>query len=129
MLGYTFLSAFTLLIPRSIWANKPDGLINYFTNDISPAYWEHGGSLPIGLHFEFLANFYILGLFLFLALLIHFDRLFIKYVNSIFELRNHAAVFGTSVCIIVFRGSGLDLAMLILLGSIVCITCMGKGKI
>ena len=74
--GVTLITPFFIIFPRDLFLNKPDGAVNYFTNFVSPGYWEVGGSLPVIIINEFIMNFGLIGCVIFV--------LFVYFINYIF---------------------------------------------
>lgn len=121
-LGGTYLKVLLSPIPRSIWKNKPEGLILKYTYELNPEHKITGQSLPVVHYAEGFANFYWLGIIPIVLIMIVFEKMF-WYVL----ICNHKTVFNWKlifsiyvICILFqyIRGSGFDLfSLYVLFGS------------
>lgn len=114
--GGTYLKILFSPIPRSIWKNKPEGMILKYTYTLNPEHKKKGQSLPVVHYAEGFANFYWLGIFVVVAILVFFEKMFWYVVTcDNMNILNGKLVFYTYIICILFqyiRGSGFDLFLL-----------------
>lgn len=111
--GGTYLKILFTPIPRSIWKNKPEGMILKYTYTLKEEYRKEGQSLPVVHYAEGFANFYWFGVIIVVAILLAFDRLF-WYIVTLKDMHilNGKLIFSIYLMCILFqyiRGSGFDL--------------------
>ena len=73
LLGSSFLKVLFIPIPRSVFNYKPQSMVDAFTWAYDPEFRSMGGSFPVSVYSEFLANFHFLGIF-FLIFFLYFFR-------------------------------------------------------
>lgn len=59
--SYSFIEAFSILVPRSIWPDRPMGASQWFANTYFPEIAAIGGGFAFSLLIEILINFSIIG--------------------------------------------------------------------
>ena len=114
--GSTFIKFLFLPIPRSVFPDKPDSMIDIYTKKFDPVFRNRGGSYPVIIYAEAFWNFHLLGMFLVYILFFVLNNFYIKMVNNIKKHTYTLFTFFTLylyVTIIQFvRGSGLELWLL-----------------
>lgn len=111
--GGTYLKTFLSPIPRSIWPNKPLGMILKYTYTLNPRHKKIGQSLPVVHYAEGFANFYWLGIIIVVVILYLVERFYWYIITrKVMSILNGKLVFAIYLNCIVFqyiRGSGFDL--------------------
>lgn len=111
--GSTFYKFFFMPIPRSIFEDKPNSMIDVYTERFSPSFRALGGSFPIVIYAESFWNFYYLApVFLFLLFRL-LNIFYLRMVRSVFEkrmiVRDIFLIYLYVTIIQVIRGSGLEI--------------------
>jgi oligosaccharide repeat unit polymerase len=96
--GLTYITAFTNLVPRSIWPKKPDPGGVVFTRDYTNGMYDEFNHYSTGLFPEAMINFgiyggFIFGIFLLIFMLIGSSYIFYKYVLNKFYINRVRDVF------------------------------------
>lgn len=108
--GSTFLKVFTVPVPRSLYPDKPLGILEIYTSYHSPAFRDIGGSWVSTMYSEFFWNFHFLGLvalllasYLMAKVYLHLGASIRRRVSydDLFLLYSYQAMFE------LIRGSGL----------------------
>lgn len=111
--GGTYLKLLLAPIPRSLWKNKPEGMILKYTYTLNPNHRKKGQSLPVVHYAEGFANFYWFGMIAVVFILVFFEKMFWYVITcNNMNILNGKLVFYTYVICILFqyiRGSGFDL--------------------
>ena len=122
--GSTIAKVFFLLIPRSIFPNKPSSMIDEYTSAFDPFFREAGGSYPVNLIVESFWNFSYFGV-LFLVIL---TIILSVYHNSVYKknflsdrMDCYCYMFIFYNLLVYFRGSGLDMFIVFCVLGITCI--------
>lgn len=107
--GSSFLKVLFLPVPRTLFPDKPESVIQVYTKTFAPSAWAAGGSLPVMFPSEMYLNFWYLGL---LALVMVF-WLLNSFYRRLAALRpgsfgHLSALFLTVTVLSLARGSGLD---------------------
>lgn len=114
--GSTLLNAFSVVVPRSIFPNKPLSVIELYTQFYYPAFAARGGSYPPNLFAEMCWNFgYIGGLLGVFLIFIGFNHIFFNFVAKVrssvgsIDLWMLLVFGGYYYLLMLMRGSGWDL--------------------
>lgn len=114
--GGTYAKVLLSPIPRSIWKNKPEGIILKYTYTLNPEHKKKGQSLPVVHYAEGFANFYWFGIIAVVFILVFFEKMFWYVITcNDMNILNGKLVFYIYIVCILFqyiRGSGFDLFML-----------------
>ncbi len=111
--GLTVIKPIFLVVPRELWENKPDSIIEIFTNANLKDLFETGMSLPVSLPGELFINFSALSLFIFFLILLFGDKLFSSAIKSNdFNLKTVLSICLAITFFMLVRGSGFDLYIL-----------------
>lgn len=114
--GGSYLKFLLAPIPRSIWKNKPKGIILKYSYAVDPGYEKIGHSMPVVHYAEGFANFYWLGFIIAAFVIVIFEYIFwyiIRVKNkSVFNLKLVFFIYINSMIFQYIRGSGFDLFML-----------------
>ncbi|WP_430410905.1 hypothetical protein [Kordia sp.] len=114
--GGTYVKIFLTPIPRSIWKNKPEGMILKYTYTLNPEHKKNGQSLPVVHYAEGFANFYWFGMIAVVFILVSFEKIFWYVIKQRkIKILNGKLIFSIYIVCILFqyiRGSGFDLFML-----------------
>ncbi|AXT18583.1 hypothetical protein D7030_06935 [Flavobacteriaceae bacterium AU392] len=109
-------------IPRSIWKNKPDGIILKYSYALDPNYKKIGQSMPVVHYGEGFVNFYWLGFIVATLIIVVFEYLYWCIIETNWKsIFNWKFVFFIYINCIIFqyiRGSGFDLFMLYVTASL-----------
>jgi hypothetical protein len=111
--GSTFYKFFFIPIPRSILEDKPNSMIDTYTQRFSPSFRSIGGSFPIVIYAESFWNFFYLAP-VFLFFLFKFLNIFyLKMVRSVYEkkmiVRDLFLIYLYVTIIQFIRGSGIEI--------------------
>jgi len=114
--GSTFLKVIFLPIPKRIFPNKPDSMIDIYTRKYDPEFRRIGGSYPISIYGEAFWNFHLFAL-IFLFLIFYFiNRLYLKMVlylkQDILNIKSFFLLYMYITIIQFIRGSGLEMWLL-----------------
>ncbi|NGM67222.1 hypothetical protein [Sphingobacterium sp. SGR-19] len=111
--GTTMVRFLFLPLPRSVFPNKPNGIIDAYTMIFAPQFRAIGGSFPVIVYSEVFWNFHIFGLFFLLFIFLWINRL---YVSLLKKLANNdegiLAVFLVFMFVTLLqfiRGSGFEI--------------------
>jgi hypothetical protein len=117
--GLTIIKLLFLPIPRDIFPNKPESIMQLYTKKRDPTYWEMGGSLPVIFPSEMYLNFNYLGLFFYALIWTLINNTFI-YFHSLNKrgLLYFSFIFGFIIVLFFARGSGFEQYVLYYLFSI-----------
>lgn len=114
--GGTYLKVFFMPIPRSLWENKPEGMILKYSYTLNPENRKKGQSLPVVHYAEGFANFYWFGIVVVVFILVVFEKIFWYIITrKSMNILNGKLIFSIYVICILFqyiRGSGFDLFIL-----------------
>ncbi|MEO9954654.1 hypothetical protein [Nonlabens sp.] len=116
--GSTFAKVLFVPIPRSVFPDKPESMVNIYTQKFQPSFRGIGGSLPVVIYGEVFWNFHIFGLiFLFILFkVVHqfYKRLVLSVVNgdTLDSWINIFYLFLYATFIQFVRGAGLELWLL-----------------
>ena len=114
--GGTYLKIFLAPIPRSIWTEKPYGMVLLYSYTYNPKYKETGSSYPVVHHVEGFANFYWLGIIATPLVMFFFERLYWYILNqkkiTIFNGRLIISIYVVCTVFQYVRGIGFDTFML-----------------
>lgn len=130
LFGLTIIKPLFLLIPRSVWEEKPDSIIYIFTEAHSPGlFTNYGVSIPISLPGELFANFHITALLFFILVIYIFNNLFMLSIcKHSGDVKKMVCMSASMLFFILVRGSGLDLYIMTLLCSIFSIFFFNIGN-
>lgn len=109
--GSTFLKIFFIPIPRYLFPEKPDSLIEIYTSYHSPGYRDLGGSWVSAIYSEFFWNFHVVGI---LVLALFFWIMTRWYLRLAFNLRRGVDyrylwhLFAYQQIMELVRGMGVD---------------------
>lgn len=116
--GATILAGLTVVVPRSIWPNKPQSVIELYTAIYYPALAAKGGTYVPNLYAEMLWNFGVTGgLFGVFVIFNFFNYIYFVMVRYLREKERRLRVTFSLIFLIgwycfqimLFRGSGWDL--------------------
>lgn len=111
--GATFYKLFFVPVPRSIYPDKPDSMVDIYTTKFAPSFRAIGGSFPILLYSEIFWNFYFFGL-LFLAFIFFIlNRMYLYIIEGLKSDSINKSLllylFLYSTFIQFVRGAGLEM--------------------
>ena len=120
-----------LPIPRSVFPDKPESVMQLFTQVFAPGMWATGGSLPVVFSVDMFINFGVLGLLPFALVWLVLDRVFQRFLASgERSFGRYASLFLLITALILARGSGLELYLLtFLLGFPVLVLAAGSMSV
>lgn len=110
--GVTLIKFIFILIPRTLWIDKPKSIIDLYTDYHDQSFRDIGGSWPINLYAELFWNFSFFGLIMLSLLFALFMWLYMRLIISLIKTNYVILSFGLFVFmnfITYMRGSGLDL--------------------
>lgn len=111
--GSTFYKFFFIPIPRSIFENKPNSMIDTYTERFSPSFRSLGGSFPIVIYAESFWNFFYLAPVFLFFLFKYLNIFYLKMVRSIYDkklvVRDIFLVYLYVTIIQFIRGSGIEI--------------------
>ena len=81
--GSTLVKALFLAVPRSIWPNKPQSIVHWYTYRWNPPFLERGGSACISLYTDYFWNFSMPGCLFALFIFYFFNRCFFLYLDRL----------------------------------------------
>ncbi len=122
LFGSTFLKPAFLFIPRFVYPNKPRSMIDQYTRTYSPGVRARGISHPVNLYVEFFWNFRYLGILLIFPCFVVINTIYDRFLCSKENLYMPAMAVGLFMLnqwVVFIRGSGLELAILDLVFSII----------
>jgi len=110
--GQTYVKPLFIPIPRSLFPNKPEGIIHLYTKEVLPIEYNSGYCLPLTLPVEAFWNFHVFGLFA-TFLVFYFLNCVYKsiYDYSVMNKESLGMVFGMAVYVVIFmlcRDSGFS---------------------
>jgi hypothetical protein len=110
--GSTLARPLFLLIPRSIWPDKPKSMTKIYIFHWNPEWANMGISTGINLYAEYFWNLYVLGLLCVAPILYFFNRCFFFYLDRVRAGTVWPFIYlgvGYNFVLIYARGQGLDL--------------------
>ncbi len=113
--GSTFSKVLFIPVPRSVFPNKPESAIHWYTKLSDPLYSLRGGSSPINLVSEFFLNFHFLFFIPLYIMFFYFNKLFFLIYDQLSSGKNLNAIlllYGYTFLLAFYRGSGFDLYVL-----------------
>ena len=120
--GVTFLKPLFLFVPRSVFKNKPQSMIDRYTKTFSNKQRSNGVSWPVNLIAEFFWNFSYFGFILIIPFLIFFDSLFSYFFELPNKIQGYLLIiplFMINQWVVLIRGSGMEQFLLdFILGSL-----------
>jgi hypothetical protein len=121
--GRTLLKCLFLPIPRSVFPDKPQSMIDVYTGIAAPALRSRGGSLPVTIPSEMYANFGFIGIVFVPFVFALLDRLFLFAIVGIqsdnsLRLGSQIAIFATVTCFQISRGNGFEVFLIYVIVSI-----------
>jgi hypothetical protein len=130
--GASFSKIFFLTVPRSIFPEKPESIMEIYTSTFLSSFSRKGGSAPTTIFGEFFINFYLFSIPLLFIFFYFWDKLLIP--SSIRNLTLSRNILSTSrifllvTSIQLVRGSGLDLYVLYLIIGLPVLFIFHKNK-
>lgn len=107
--GMSLIKVFFLPIPRDVFPDKPESIMQIFTEEYVPAWVSEGGSLPVMSPAEMFLNFWYFGLLAFGIVWIAIDQIFVTLHRvSPLSFEFHSCTFLIVTVLMLARGSGLE---------------------
>lgn len=109
--GVTFLKPLFLFVPRSIFKNKPQSMIDRYTKTFSKQQRVSGVSWPVNFIAEFFWNFSYFGFILIIPFLMFFDSIFSYFFELPKRIQGFSLIlplFLINQWVVLIRGSGLE---------------------
>lgn len=109
--GSTIIKPLFIFVPRTYFPEKPDSIIELYTNSFSSEMRSLGYSAPISFQSEMFWNFWFFGIFAGVFFFFGFNCI---YLNIIQMVKDHRIVnfipllYIYQQSLVLFRGSGLD---------------------
>ncbi|WP_282079815.1 hypothetical protein [Aquimarina algiphila] len=116
--GETIVKPFFILVPRSIYKNKPKSIIHKYTYAYSKEYREKGGSWTISFQSEMFWNFSFFGIIVggfFFYVFNIFYRQIIKLINNNNIINYIPLLYFYEMLLVLFRGSGIDMFLIFMI--------------
>jgi hypothetical protein len=111
--GMTLLKVLFLPIPRKLFPDKPESIMQQFTRIYNPSYWAAGGSFPVILPCDMFLNFSYLGVLPFAFVWLILNYTFVKFHHiSNRNIIYFSYIFLFITVLMFARGSGLELYLL-----------------
>jgi len=114
--GSTFLKFLFLPIPRSLFPEKPQSMVNIYTKQFAPDLHAIGSTRPIIIYSEVLWNFSIFGLMFLYFMINFFNRVYLKMIYQIgkrdLKVMTVFYIFMYITIIQFIRGAGFELWLL-----------------
>lgn len=111
--GASIWKVLFLPIPRELFPDKPESILQLFTRTFSPGMWAQGGSLPVVLPSDMYLNFGYFGLVPFVLIWTAVNRLFVAFYRTVERsFISYGSAFLFITVLILARGSGLELYLL-----------------
>ena len=111
--GTTFIKFLFLPIPRSIFPEKPDSMIDIYTTKFSPDFRSGGGSYPIVIYAESFWNFSLLSLPFIFCIFYFFNKMYLKMIRYVMHIKVNVQsvflIYMFSTLIQFIRGSGFEI--------------------
>lgn len=111
--GTTFIKFIFIPIPRSIFPDKPESMINVYTSKFAPDFRAKGGSFPVIVYSEAMWNFHVFGLIFIYFLFYLINTMYIKLIKSIQKHKLNLSImyllFMYITLIQFVRGSGFEM--------------------
>jgi hypothetical protein len=79
--GSTLAKTLFVVVPRSIWPNKPNSMVDIYTTRWNPAWRRMGCSTGINVYAEYFWNFHVLGVFCAVIIFYLLNRVFFFYLS------------------------------------------------
>ncbi|WP_419870098.1 hypothetical protein [Chryseobacterium sp. CT-SW4] len=79
--GTTFIKFLFIPIPRSIYPDKPESMINVYTSKFAPEFRSIGGSYPVIVYSEAMWNFHIFGWIIIYFLFYIINMMYVKLIK------------------------------------------------
>ncbi len=113
--GSTLAKVLFIVVPRSVWANKPKSMVDIYTTRWDPAWRQMGCSTGINVYAEYFWNFHVFGVLCTILIFYLLNRAFFFYLSALRTGNIWSFVFlaaGYSSVLMYARGHGLyNLAM------------------
>lgn len=109
--GSTLIKFLFVLIPRDVFPNKPNSIIEIYTTAYDPAYRLIGGSDPINMFAEYFWNFHLIGLIIvqfFTFLVIRLSKYMYRCYIDKKQIQLSCGLIAYMNLLTLLRGSGLD---------------------
>lgn len=108
-LGGSLWKVLWLPVPRALFPDKPESIMQIYTRVYAPDQASIGGSLPVSFSSEMFLNFNVFGLLPFALVWLAIDRLYRKCDEGPGGTFSHRSCVFLSISILLFaRGSGLE---------------------
>jgi len=119
--GLTILKVFFIPVPRSLLSWKPNSMMQIYTKNRNPEYFNNGGSYPVIFQCDMFLNFHFFGVIAFIIIWYIINSFYINFHKITKQnLRYFSYPFLFITILILARGSGLELYIIhYLLGLII----------
>jgi hypothetical protein len=107
--GTSFLKIVYLPIPREVFPNKPESVLQIFTKSYAPGWWAVGGSMPVIFSAEMFVNFSYFALIIVGLVMFFLDSLFVSWHRrDSSSVVAHCYLFLSFTVLMLARGSGVE---------------------
>ncbi len=108
--GLTLLKVFFIPVPREFISWKPYSMMQIYTKNRNPEYFNSGGSYPVIFQCDMFLNFHFLGIIPFFLIFYFINSLYLKFHEiSKHNLQYFSYPFLFITILVFARGSGLEL--------------------
>jgi hypothetical protein len=108
-LGGSIWKALWMPVPRSVFPEKPESIMQIYTRVYAPDQASIGGSLPVSFSSEMFLNFNVLGLIPFTLVWLLINRMYLRCDRGASGTFAHYSCVFLCITILMFaRGSGLE---------------------
>ncbi len=81
--GSTLAKALFIVVPRSVWPDKPKSMVDLYTTHWNPAWRRQGGSTGINVYAEYFWNFHVFGLLCTMLIFYLLNRVFLFFLSML----------------------------------------------
>jgi len=109
--GITIAKVIFIPVPRSLFPQKPESIVTYYTRKFNPEFRARGGSFPISFLSEMFWNFHLGGILILFILYLIINKVYFYFLRSVESnniIKKIYLLYGYYLLLYLIRGSGLD---------------------